>query len=58
MSGATIPANRLPPDCPVPVQLTVSLASADAKARRAFRYGVVAGAFLVTILRPLLEALT
>ena len=44
--GPTIPANRLPPDCPLPVQLTVSLASANAKARRAFIYGSAFGSFV------------
>ena len=42
--GPTIDANRLPPDCPLPVQLTVSLASANAAEARALRLGMAIGA--------------
>jgi hypothetical protein len=41
--GPTISASRMPPDCPVPVRLNLSLAEANARARRAFWRGWVFG---------------
>ena len=45
--GPTIPANRFPPDCPLPIKLTVPLAVAEANARRAFFRGAIIGGILV-----------
>ena len=47
--GPTIPASRLPPDCPLPVQLTVSLASAEAAVDRALLLGLVICAMAFTV---------
>lgn len=46
-SGPTIPASRVPPDCPVPIKLTVPLAVAQENARRAFWRGVAFGGLLI-----------
>lgn len=43
--GPTIPV-RLPPDCPVPVHLSVSLAAAIAAGRRAFWAGAATGCLM------------
>ena len=45
-AGPTIPP-RFPPDCPVPVRLNLSLAEANARARREFWRGAVFGGLMV-----------
>ena len=47
ITGPTIPSNRLPPDCPMPVELTVPLALAQTNARRGFWRGVVLGGLVI-----------
>ena len=47
--GPTIPANRFPPDCPLPIKLTVTLAVAEDNARRAFWRGWLAGMFTAVL---------
>ena len=55
-TGPTIPANRLPPDCPLPVD--VPLAVATAAIKRAMRIGMAIGAALTVVAGWLLGALT
>ena len=38
---------RLPPDCPIPVRLTVPLAVSEANAKRAFWRGIVIGGLII-----------
>lgn len=45
--GPTIPS-RFPPDCPVPIKLTIPLAVAQENAGRAFWRGAILGALVIS----------